>query len=1119
MRIGLLGTLTVADDAGRPVRVGGQRVRALLTLLALDTGRVVPAYLLIDRLWGDDDTRPADAANALQSLVSRLRAALRDGGVDPGVIESSPTGYRLAIAPDAVDAIAFETAARAGARFLGSGDAAQAARILRAALATWRGPALADVAGEEFAAAIAARLAEARRAAQLDRVAAVIALGDEATVTGELRAIVTSDPLSERPRELLMRALVAGGRHAEALATYHELRDQLSDQLGVDPSPALEQLYLAILRHDATAVAVGPGLSRGVREAGQEANSGAGSGAGTIGPALNSFVGRDDDASGLLKKLSEHRLVTLIGPGGVGKTRLSAEASPRLGVPAWFAELAPVTDPARVPYAVLSAVGIHERVIARQAADSGDPVDRLTDALAGREAVLVLDNCEHVIDVAASLAARILADCPKVTILATSREPLRITGEVLWPLAPLPVPPEGESEVGHFAAVRLLADRVAAVRPSFAVEAGNAAAVARLCRALDGMPLAIELAAPWLRTLTPHQLAERLDDRFALLTSGSRTALPRHQTLRAVVDWSWELLSGAERALARRLAVFPAGATLAAAEAVCAAEAVSAAGAVSAGEAVLPALDGLVGKSILTLQDGPGGTDGRYRMLETVRAYCLERLAEAGEETAVKDAFACYCLNLAETADAMLRTRDQVRWGHALAAEQDNLHAALRWAIGRGDADTALRFVRSLGYFWVHLGHGEGDALARKTLALPPPPIASLRIAEARVICTLIAAGWSWDVEAVRETLTEALADLQLRSAGSLTIHPLAAMAEPMMGLYDGDEELALSTFERYLTAPDPWMRAMARLYRASYNGTLGRMAGVEEDCRAALEEFRVLGDKWGMAITLAQLAEFTELRGDHRASIAALAQAGVLAQDLGAWGDRPYIVGRLALIRARSGDLAGAWTEWAAAMLAAAALGGLSESGRMLGMMRAEIAWRAGDLPEVTRCCTEVLDGIKDAKATWWQGLRGQVKARQALVAHVTDDPERARQLRHEALIAATGWVERPPLAAVIDAVAAYVATGGPACPVCSPLQRACPGGIRGLSPSEAAEQAAALLGAAHAVRGSFDEGGPEGPSARAAVREVLGTETFETAYERGRAPSRENAVALVTRALTLDR
>jgi predicted ATPase len=773
---------------------------------------------------------------------------------------------------------------------------------------------------------------------------------------------------------------------------------------------------------------------------------------------------------------------------------------------------------------VLTAVGIHERVIARQAADSGDPVARLTDALASREAVLVLDNCEHVIDVAASLAARILADCPKVTILATSREPLRITGEVLWPVAPLPVPPEAAGQpaaqqalaVADYAAVRLLADRVVAVRPGFAVDAGNAAAVARLCRALDGMPLAIELAAPWLRTLTPQQLAERLDDRFALLTSGSRTALPRHQTLRAVVDWSWDLLSGTERALARRLAVFPAGATLAAAEAVSADEAAHSgepaeAEGLAPRTALLPALDGLVGKSILTLQDGPDGTGGRYRMLETVRAYCLERLVEAGEETAVKDAFARYYLDLAETADPLLRTREQLSWYHTLNAERDNLHGALRWAIGRGDTDTALRLVRALSFYWVHLGHGEGDVLARDTLALVPPHPADLVIAEARVICALIAAGWAWDVETIRGELSEALADLRRLHADSATLHPLAALTEPMVALYDGNERLALATFERYMTAPDPWLRAMARLYRGSYTSTLGRMDGVEEDCLGALEEFRELGDKWGTAITLAQLAEFTEMRGDHRASVAALTEAGAATRELGAWGDRPYLEGRLALIRARAGDLAGAWRDFAAAERAAAALDGYGESGRILSMIRAEIAWRTGDLAEVTRCCAKALDRLKDVQATWWQGLRAQVKARLALVAHVSSDPERTRQLLQEALTAAQGWVERPPLAVVIDTVAAYVAAGGTTCSVCSPFQRACPGGSPGLSPSEAAERAATLLGAAHAVRGAFDEGAADAPAVRAAVREVLGVDAFDAAYQRGRGLSQEEAIALV--------
>jgi hypothetical protein len=628
------------------------------------------------------------------------------------------------------------------------------------------------------------------------------------------------------------------------------------------------------------------------------------------------------------------------------------------------------------------------------------------------------------------------------------------------------------------------------------------------------MPLAIELAAPWLRTLTPQQLADRLDDRFTLLTSGNRTALPRHQTLRAVVDWSWDLLSDGERALARRLAVFPAGATLAAAEAVSVAGADAAAPA--SRTAVLPALDGLVGKSILTLQEGPDGTDGRYRMLETVRAYCLQRLAEAGEETAVKDAFARYYLDLAETVDPLLRTPAQVRWYHALIAEQDNLHAALRWAIGRGDADTALRLVRALGFYWVHLGHGEGDILARATLALAPPRPVRLLIAEARLICALIAAGWAWDVELIREELSEALAGLRRLHPDFMTLHPLAALAEPLVALYDGNETLALSTFERYMSAPDPWMRAMARLYRASYTSTLGQMDGVEADCGAALEEFRALGDKWGTAITLAQLAEFTEMRGDHRASIAALTEAGAATRELGAWGDRPYIEGRLALIRARAGDLAGAWTDFAAVERAAAALSGYAESGRVLGSMRAEIAWRAGDLDEVTRCCAEVLGQIKDVKATWWQGLRAQVKARQALVAHVAHDQERARQLLREALAAALGWVERPPLAVVMDSVAAFVITGGDKCPVCEPFDRACPGGIRGLSPREAAEQAAILLGAAHAVRGAFDEGSADAPRVRAVACEALGGAAFEAAYERGRALSRDEAVTVVTQAIS---
>jgi len=761
----------------------------------------------------------------------------------------------------------------------------------------------------------------------------------------------------------------------------------------------------------------------------------------------------------------------------------------------FFIDLAALTDPQLTPTAVASALGFMVQ--------TRDPVVDLLAFIGNKKVLLVLDNCEHVVDAVAALAARVLDDCPQVTILATSREPLRITGEALWPVAPLPVPPDDRA-VPACPAAQLLEDRVAAVLPGFTVDQRNAAPVARLCRALDGMPLAIELAAPWLRTLTPQQLAERLDDRFALLTGGSRSAMPRHQTLRAVVDWSWDLLSEAERALARRLAVFPAGATLAAVEQVCADNAARPGpGTQPPPGLILPALSSLVGKSLITAQDGPHGTGPRYVMLETVRAYGLEKLAEAGEEAQVKEIFSRHYLDLAQTADPALRAGQQVRWYRTLLAEQDNLHAALRWAISRGDAPTSLLFVRSLSYYWVQLGHGEGDVLARDTLALGAGPATTRELAEAKVICALIAAGWSWEVNTIRRQLGDALAELRRWDDEYRDFHPLAAMAEPMMALYDGDHEGAIHTFDRYLTVPDPWMRAMARLYRGSYTGGLGMMGEVEQDCQAALADFRAIGDNWGVSVTLAQLVEYTELRGDHAASLVALAESSRLGQELGTWADLPYIGGRIATVWARSGDFTRAWQELAKADQAADGKG-YTDSTRWLGLMRAEIAWRAGDLAQVTRSCGVVLDDISGLAAAWWESLRSQVKARLALVALIEDDAERARELLIEAFAAATSWVERPPVAAVIDAIAAYVLAVGPG---------------EGAPAPAAADPvlAATLLGAAHAVRGAFDASSPDAPGVRAASRAVLGDDGFDAAYQRGRDLGFEGAVALGRQTLGL--
>jgi predicted ATPase/DNA-binding SARP family transcriptional activator len=1089
VRIGLLGPLEVSDQAGRPVRVGGHRVRALLILLALDAGRIVPAHALIGRLWPEQ--RPGDAANALQSLVSRLRVALRQAGLPGSVLESSSAGYRLAVPAEAVDALAFEAGARAGRQALARGDAGEAASLLREALAAWRGSALADVAGEEFAVAPVARLNELRSAAALDRIEAGLALGPaDAGLIGELRELTAADELAERPAALLMRALAAAGRQSDALAVYQRTRGRLADRLGVDPSPQLEQAYLAILRQEIPAPANQKQQQEPVR----------GTNAADRRPPT-SFVGRDDDVAGVLKRLRAERLVTLTGPGGVGKTRLAAEAAARLALPAWFAGLAPVDDPAEVPYAVLDALGLRGRSIAPRGADkTGDPLDRLGTALADRAAVLILDNCEHVIDAAAALAARLLSDCPAVKILATSREQLQIPGETLHVVAPLATP--GESDIpeisASYPAVRLFADRAAAVVNGFQLNAHNAGAVGRVCRMLDGMPLAIELAAPWLRTLTPAQLADRLDDRFALLTGGSRTALPRHQTLRAVVDWSWHLLSDQERTLARRLAVFPAGATLAAAESV--ADQTGSAGSAPAGDqahgpptlparAVLPALGGLVGKSILTAAAGPDDGEPRYRMLETVRAYCLERLAAAGDEdAATRDAAARYHLDLAEAADPLLRTSTQARWFRVLAAEQDNVNASIRWAVARGDAVRALRFVRALGYYWIQRGRGEADVLARDVLAMPAPPL-TRQLAEARVICALLAAGWTWDIGRVREPLTQALAAVDEFGADHRCGHPLVAMAEPLLTQYDGAVDLARQQFERYVTAGDPWLRALGKVYVSSYEGSLGQPAEAEEHCRAGLAELRTLGEQWGVAMALTLLSDFAELRADHAAAIEALAEAAEIGRELRVWGDLTYVEARLAIIWARAGDLARAGEQMAEVRRAVAARSGQVDTDRWVAFMGAELAWRQGDYAEAARCCEAALAAIAPNTARWWQSLRAQVKSRLAVAVLKDGDDGRCRILLAEALDAAAGWWEHPALAAVLDACAVYV------------LHRDGPGD---------AGRAAALLGAAHAVRGVFDESSLDAPPARAAATRSLGAEAFTSAYESARALSYESALSL---------
>jgi predicted ATPase/DNA-binding SARP family transcriptional activator len=1125
VRIGILGTLAVHDDAGRPVRVGGSMVRILLIVLALDAGRVVPAYSLIEQLWDDDP--PGNAANALQSLVSRLRSALRQSGLTGTVIESHPAGYRLAVSPQDVDAVVFESLARQGNQALASGDAVTASWALREALSAWRGPALADASGIRFAVGPAARLEELRTKAALDLVEAGLALGEGESLIAELRALIAADPVAERPRGLLMRALYAAGRQAEALAVYTETRDLLASELGMDPSAQLEQIYLGVLRQDlpdasrAQPPPIGPAAAAPMVVADLPALRLTG-----VRKPLTSFVGRDDDLARVLKMLAEGRLVTLTGPGGAGKTRLATEIAARLAEdplagtgaaagpaggagPVWFVELTPVTDPEEVPYAVLNAFGIRESPVIAHAGASqmapADPVQRLVTAVADRRDLLILDNCEHVVAAAAALADQILAACPGLRVLATSREPLRITGEVLWPVPPLPVPPaEGDDvpggtaseamsdaggDVAGYASVRLLADRATAVRPDFRVDGANAADVARVCRALDGMPLAIELAAARLRTLSAAQLAERLGARFELLTGGSRMAAPRHQTLRAVVDWTWELLSETEQVLARRLAIFPGGATLTAAEQVCQDAALPA-------EAILPTVFGLVEKSFLTVDDS---SEPRYRMLETIRVYCTERLAEAGEEDQVRLEFATHFVRLAETADPLLRTAGQDTWMRQLVLEQDNIHAALRWAVDRRAAALALRFGQALGWFWLMRGQRqESGTMAKDILAISEPAAGAEpdpETVQARAVCALTVVNAWWDITPVRQPLAGVMRLMAVEPGagggpGGARPHPLVVAGAVMVARYDQrDPDRALDLLAAQFDSPDPWTRSAARAMYAFSSVSLGRLDNVAQEVATALAEFQAIGDRWGTAMALVGQAELATLDGDHARAIAALERAVALGRELTDWQDTAQMYASLAKSRSRLGDFGGALADMAKAERAARQQGE-SESDLWILYIKAELAWLRDDLAEA-RSISQRLDArmaSMDAAMIW--PFQAQARNRGALAdIRLGGDQAASWAALANALRLARDSLDRSALAVVIDglAAAAMWADGSRA----------------------SAERAAVMLGAAHKIRGTFDHSSLDAPGAREAARRVLGEVAFDAAYQRGRVLSYDEALS----------
>ncbi|GAA3142794.1 hypothetical protein GCM10010486_05840 [Nonomuraea roseoviolacea subsp. carminata] len=942
VRVGILGPLTLETSsasaaasataaAAGPARVGGARLRALLARLALDAGRSVQPATLVEALWGE--TEPAGHLHALQSLASRLRGVLGD----PGLLTSGPAGYRLAVEPEAVDAVRFERLARAGRRALALSRPAEAAATLREALGLWRGPALADVREAPFAAADAERLERARLSALEDRVEADLALGADPDLVAELESLAAAHPLRERLHAQLVRALALNGRGAEALAAYERIRGLLADSFGSDPGPRLQEAHLAVLRGE---LRERPRLPRRTH--------------GNLDVPLTSFVGRDDDVRRVTGLLGRVRLVTLVGPAGAGKTRLAGAVCRRLtpsgGV--WFVPLAPA-GAEDVPRVVLDLLRAREHGVPARPVTPGAAVDHLAETLADDELVLVLDNCEHVIEAAARLAAALLGRCPRLRVLATSREPLRIDGETLHPVLPLELPEPGAT-AERAAAVRLFRDRAAAVRPDFALEGTALAAAVEICRRLDGLPLAIELAAARLRTLPVEAVAARLDDRFRLLTGGSRTALPRHRTLDAAVSWSWDLLDGEDRMLLERLSVVPGGFTEDAAAAIggwdgCTAPATEA---TSRPGDVRELLAALADKSLLHPVEPADPVEPRYRMLETIREYGLARLAQRDEVDAVRARHARFFLRLAETADPHLRTSDQLRWLARLSAERDNLSAAIRWTVESGDAGLAVRFGAALCWFWFLRDHPpESLDLLGRILQVrgPSEPRSRALVLAAHALATTEVISRPEEARAAFDRIREAL---DHAVPGS---HPVVEMARLALAIGAGRDRAEQNVLDSQEESPHPhafgspdgsadtWSRSLSLLLQGVLAMNTGHAAEATHVLRRALTGFEEVGERWGLATTLSTLQSALLRSGEPgRGAPEPAERATRCFQELGMAEHTMENEVAAALHLARAGDVDGGRRRLSD-LLDQAGRTGSAESLVQVRLGLARLEWRAG--------------------------------------------------------------------------------------------------------------------------------------------------------------------------------
>nr|WP_238357082.1 BTAD domain-containing putative transcriptional regulator [Kribbella italica] len=954
--------MVVRTDAGEPVTVPDTKVRVLLLDLLVHRGHPVSADRLLDDVWGDRP--PRNALGTLQARVSQLRTALERA--EPGgrsLVTHGPVGYTLQVPTEVVDSNKFEDLLRSAAE---QSEAGRRIELLRQALALWRGTPYAEVVDREFARAARDRLEEQRLTALED----LLDGSTEGDPLGKLAELVRLHPLRERLRAIQLRALYRAGRQDEALKAYDELRRALAEELGADPGPELSAVHQAILRHDPALLGDRPDHVS----------------AGLLPAPLNDLIGREAALTDAQVQLTTARLVTLIGPGGVGKTRLALEtARQESSAQVRWVELAAVSGD-EVVDAVAAGVGLRDDLL--RVPEPQELGQRLVESLTTRETLLVLDNCEHVLEPVADLVGRLLAGVPGLRVLATSREPLGLGGEHLLEVTPLT----------PAAAAQLFQLRAEAA----AAEVDDPEAVAAICRRLDGIPLALELAATRVRALGVRALAQRLDDRFRLL-AGGRGVPERQRTLRATIDWSWDLLSEDERTMLRRLAVH--------------AESFSLEAAAEVSELPDDLLARLVDRSLVV----PAA--GRYRLLESVGAYSLERLIESGEEPRLRRRHTAYYVSLAEQAEPHLRGPGQRRWLETLDHEAANVRAALHHA----SAEQALRLVNAMAWYWYLRGRlGEGRRALAAALAVPGPASA------ARAAATV----WSVGLAATAAdsgNLTEA-SDRALALYEVIDDPHGLARAEWFLVSTQwayGDPDVLMARINRsidtFTRLDDRWGVAAALSTRAQLSLVHVDLDGLHQDGVRSLELFDQLDDTWGRLQANYSLIVAAEISGDYPTARRRLLEALRAAEDLGSWTEVSFRTSGLGRIALLSGDYAQAdELHERARRLALEQSNKSAEEYAEVGL-GLSARWQ-GRLDDAEYHLTRPLDWLRQV-----DGVAGIafILAQLGFVAEQRGDYLRAEQLQLQARVAAESTGDERAVALTLEGLAgakaaAALATGG---------------------------------------------------------------------------------------------